>query len=355
MLEISTGELSAEALRAFLEKVRAERFFSLRAKTVNSLSFVRNTLPLLKGYVIKKSRVLPDIFIDYAGLFSLSTFWNLAQQLEGKAEKVSAHLQINEADQPFDVLQHQDLKLSFGFNSLAPRLTLSVGDVSPGFTDLAYRQRLFNEFLEVLGLGHALKVVFVENELDLKFLTDTFCWAKSIPYTQWRDAYNKGMRFVDTSASYRNRRNFSNLSVVYDFSLDELETHVAHLIALYGGDDHILDWDFRVACWQADYEPVRTVLNASPLQPWQLSFSAVSKYTLHTLDQATAENDEFSFQAFSIDPPGVGEVYVDLHYSHGAFTLFFHFDYEEDEQEAELHRLITAWAGGLDIIDHTPI
>ena len=170
-----------------------------------------------------------------------------------------------------------------------------------------------------------------------------------------QDAYNDGMRFVDTSAANRNMRNFSNLSIVYAFSLDELETNIQHLITLYGGQEKILNRDFQIWCWQEDYEPVRATLNASSLRPWHLSFSAVSKYSLDTLDEAAAENDAFSFRAFTLDPPGVGEVYADLHYRHGAYTLTFYFDYEEDEQEEELHRLITAWAGGRDIIDHTLI
>ena len=150
------------------------------------------------------------------------------------------------------------------------------------------------------------------------------------------------------------RQNFSSLQL-NALSFDQVREKSANVITLFGGEDRIVERSLSISCWKGDYEAVRQMLTPYSFQPWHLSFSAVSKYTLDTLDAAAAENDSFLFRAFTLDPPGVGEVYVDLYYNHGVFTLTFYFDYEEDEQEDELHRLITAWAGDRDIIDHTLI
>jgi len=46
-----------------------------------------------------------------------------------------------------------------------------------------------------------------------------------------------------------------------------------------------------------------------------------------------------------LDPPGIGEVDVDIYYSKGAFWLHFTCEYESNEQEKALQDLIIEFGG----------
>jgi len=57
-------------------------------------------------------------------------------------------------------------------------------------------------------------------------------------------------------------------------------------------------------------------------------------------------------EPFTLNPPGIGEVDVNIYYNKGAFWLHFTCEYESNEQEKALQDLIIKFADGEDIIDH---
>jgi hypothetical protein len=354
MLKVSTVEIEQDDLRRFIANARRLTHFRPKKDSANYLTFIQDKLIPLDNYEIKEVPMLPGISIQHKGKIPLNDFLNISNAVEKITVTSVISLDIAESSKDYDVSEDRDIQISFGRNFLAPMFKVSVGSVSRGTFDLSCRKNIFNGFLRVFGLEMDIQAVFVEGELDIEIHTDTFKLLKSVPRNQLSEAYVNGTRFIDKGATNLKARNFSDLTL-YCFTLDELIQKVPAVIELYGGKKKIVHSEFSVACKKENYLQVRSVLNQSPFSPWKISFTAISKYTLDNIDKAINETNTFLFRAFTLKPPRVGEVDVDVYYEKGSFFLQFTCEYKSNEQEQVLEELIIDLADGKDIIDRTPL
>jgi len=348
MLDVYTLPISRSEVGSLLANAGQDHSFRIRTDQHNHLTFRTRMLPSLDSYRIND---FPSIEIEYDTPAGLHNFWATTRRLVNKSIFSLCYLGVSESGAVYDAVEERDVELRFGFDFCAPVVVLATGGVTPAAKDLSYRSDLFNRFLRALGLSGQLETLIVDGELDMRVHGQRFRNAKDFPHNTLPQLRSSGTLFYEGRHTNTKGRDFCDL-VLYCHTLEELEQKVPNVVQALGGESRIVASTFGVASTKENYPQVREILNDCPLGPWRISLTAIGRYSLENLDDAVAENESFLFRAFTLDPPGIGEVDVDISYDKGSFSLHFYCVYESNEQERALHDLIIQFAGGEDIIDH---
>jgi len=348
MLEAHTRRLRRDELATVLWNAARDRSFRALATEDNHLTFRSESLPSLEAYTIDD---FPPIGIKCEERVDYPEFWAVTRRLAHESLPSLCYIDVSECGVKFDPTDEQDVELGFGLGFCGPMVMLSTGGVTPGATDLTYRRDLFNRFLQALGLHGRIEVMLVDGELDMHVSDPSFRNARDFPRNELPKVRAQGRPLFEGRTTNTKGRNFRHL-YLYCFTLDQLARKVPDVVEALGGQDRVVASRFDTGCTKENYPELRGILNDSPFGPWEIRFCAVAKYSLDNLDQAVAENESFLFRAFTLSPPGIGEVDVNIYYNKGAFWLHFTCEYESNEQEKALQDLIIKFADGEDIIDH---
>ena len=119
---------------------------------------MRPRLPALEGYNFSE---YSNIHIDWTGGYQerlARVFFAVLDECEKHAPYFMIWLEVAESGRPYDAAESSDLKVSCGINQFGPAIRIDDGTPSPGYQDLSYRCRRFNQLLETLALLDRLEV-----------------------------------------------------------------------------------------------------------------------------------------------------------------------------------------------------
>jgi hypothetical protein len=353
MLEIHTKPISREYLDKIILRCRAIKSFkpsrareapiTLEREVLRDLS--RYTIADFPGIILECRRPMAPGQAELAG--------ELIASVADLCSTVSLGFEIAESGRAYDPNEEPDLTVAFGTNYVGPMAQIMVGTASPGRCDLAYRARLFNRFVNALGLGRSVTAAVARGNLRVDRLDPEIKFYTDLPRAELARAFASGTRLIGLGSS--DLAGLNPMDLTFNcFPRDELIGRIPGVLETY---DHqrIHFLDATLGCPRSTYDRCRALLNLRFLNRWRVSFIMRTPYNLDQLDAAERESEAFLIEAFSLKLPGIGSVVVTLDYDHGSYHLCFAAsDTFGDLHEARLERMINEFAGSDDIIDRTP-
>lgn len=362
MLEVRTTRFPRNVLDRVLHNARQIEHYKPVEKGKQSVNIMRSELPSLAHLTfLGKAR----IYVEHEGTFPLSEFWHLLQETNlgdcpTEGAVVNTTLGFNESGRAFDSTTQSDFDLTFGQSVYGLSIGALLGDVSLGREDLAYRQRLFNDFIAALGLKGSLETVEYNGELRLEVKDEAFVFLDRLSSKERKEVLNKqdlqGNRFphlVRTHSSTSRNTNFTDLHI-YEFDFETLRTKVRDVATLFGGSDRVNYQRLSASFAPSTYESLRGTFNATEIDRWSIRYRAMIDYSPDDIDELISGRDYVGAKLFSFEPPSIGHVDADMNYEEGRFSMTFTCEYESNEQEEALQQLIVDLAGE-DIVDRTLI
>ena len=387
MLEVRTIDLDRNVFEHFMSNVRQLDYYDPVEKGRQSISITRDTLPSLAHCTF---RGRSSVGVEHKGPFDLEVFWRLldtgdeilmgskdgaatnkakkAKPMPSETLLLTTTVGLSESGRAFDPETQSDFDLRFeGRTAYGPGIAATLGDVTPAREDLAYRKRLFNDFIAGLGLSDSMNVTLHSGRIYLEVSDPDILYLSNLPKSERRrvkdwvlpalrqesdDAPHR-LVFMHTAAATKTEEcsNFTDL-IVYGYDLQALRSSAEDVLTFFGGRDEIRWQSLRASPSPPQYEKLRGPLHETGLSPWEITYRAEVQYAPDDIDALTEGHEYVGGPLFWLDPPGIGPVGADFNYEEGRFSLTFTCEFESNEQEAALHELIGNLAGGRDIIDH---
>ena len=322
MRRIASRPLSRDELERFLDAAQGSPFFKGAAPASGRLTLVRPRLPALVGYRFNE---FSNIDIQWTGSYEAGLareFFAAIPDCEGHASYLMTSLEVAESGTPYDAAESSDLKVSCGFNQFGPAIRIAEGAVSPGFQDLCYRRRLFNEILETLGLLDRLEVKLDGGVLQLDVKDPGLLFPRQ-PGLRPSDYDRRNRNLVRVDAARLDMSNFHDL-ILNVFGTDELEARFTSIVNRLGVEK-ISAMAVGVLCREDGYGPIRDRLNASPFTPWEIGINVESAFTLSDLEHAVAHYSSFFIHGFEFRVPKAGAMSVYIAYDQDEFSIDFQF------------------------------
>lgn len=251
--------------------------------------------------------------------------------------------------------RNRDTNINFkSFNKEFFNISLAISELSDGWKNSSERAKVFNKFIETLGLNKDLKVIANVNTIQIEKITDKFLDFDTIENLRnYRDIISKEryVLYKNRSPNSNNELDIDGISLngfdyqyIYDYLISVLDNFEAR---------HILMTQLYITCkLPGYYSQVRPFLDKCPVQKFKYQFTGKPKYKFKDIDDVKLINENFCFNAFSIRPKGIGGVDVVIEKRDSDdYRLEFQSNYRSEGQRIKLEKLILDLFDGQDMID----
>ena len=349
IIELHSLGMDKEHLVGVVDRTKRIKDFKPLSGESIDLCFSVNRLGDLSNYLIEDDdSIIVDTHMIKRPL-DLELFWKTLAIVQDNITSFTCSVECSESEARYGVNENFDVRLSFGVGAGGDLITIIIGSQSKGGTDLIYRHKLINRFIETIGLQEFLKAyINPKRKIEVTSLKDTIRDANNMVPVDYDSVLKQGVSLF--CSGWTDSLGVGDLTIYLSQKRDMLVEASKRLMES-GALGRPVAYKVGVGVNQEHYPAVKDTLNESPYGPWQVELTAKSKYTLKNLDKAVKETDYFSFRAFTFKPKGIGEVAAELTYRDGLFYLNFLWEVGENEKFKQLETLVTELLGGEEFLD----
>ena len=357
MFEISTESLNRDILQEMVAKARKRRDFAESSTACSYSTIKRDILPNLKGYVLARKNGI--LSVEGVADCPLDHFLRNIDSIRDRVDACGISYAINQSGKVFDPEEERDLDLLVRYDEKDGwMIALSIGLLSAGSKDMAFRVALFRDLVCCANLSESVKICFKGGEIFLESeIVNNVDTVESGVVAKGTSTF-QGRYWVSGGACRRKedgsetRINFSTLGL-YLSSYDDFLSASKRCTDYFFSLGSVVRTCFWLKDYAGDYDELRSYLGTKFIcNNWRVTILGRPKYGLDDLDKMFEETDSLLLPLFVIKDRKVGEINVELYHSKGVPTLHFS-TYTEDIDKADkvIRQIVAELSDGKAVIN----